>query len=168
MEQYAGRHFILDGISFSNKTTSISEIYTYIEELTSLLDMTLVFPPLVSQFPFMKNELNSLIKKLEQENISSEILTKYKNLLTERNNKTTGISGIGVLLESHISIHTWPENSFLSIDVFSCKVYDHYDCIEYTLKFFDIRDPNILVIDRYIGKKYEIIYNSQRSSELVV
>ncbi len=31
-----------------------------------------------------------------------------------------GISGVLVLAESHISIHTWPERDFAAIDVFMC------------------------------------------------
>ena len=31
-----------------------------------------------------------------------------------------GISGVVVLAESHISIHTWPERSFAALDVFMC------------------------------------------------
>lgn len=31
-----------------------------------------------------------------------------------------GISGVAVLAESHISIHTWPERDYAAIDVFMC------------------------------------------------
>ncbi len=31
-----------------------------------------------------------------------------------------GISGVAVLAESHISIHTWPERSYAALDVFMC------------------------------------------------
>ena len=31
-----------------------------------------------------------------------------------------GISGIAVLAESHISIHTWPERGYAAIDLFMC------------------------------------------------
>jgi S-adenosylmethionine decarboxylase len=31
-----------------------------------------------------------------------------------------GISGVAVLAESHISIHTWPERSYAAIDIFMC------------------------------------------------
>jgi S-adenosylmethionine decarboxylase len=31
-----------------------------------------------------------------------------------------GISGVAVLAESHISIHTWPEISYAALDVFMC------------------------------------------------
>lgn len=31
-----------------------------------------------------------------------------------------GISGVAVLSESHISIHTWPERDYAAIDIFMC------------------------------------------------
>ncbi len=31
-----------------------------------------------------------------------------------------GVSGVVVLAESHISIHTWPEREFAAIDIFMC------------------------------------------------
>ena len=31
-----------------------------------------------------------------------------------------GISGVAVLAESHISIHTWPDASYAALDVFMC------------------------------------------------
>ena len=31
-----------------------------------------------------------------------------------------GVTGIALLSESHISIHTWPESGYAAIDVFTC------------------------------------------------
>lgn len=31
-----------------------------------------------------------------------------------------GISGVAVLAESHISVHTWPERKFAAFDIFMC------------------------------------------------
>jgi S-adenosylmethionine decarboxylase len=35
-----------------------------------------------------------------------------------------GVSGVVVLAESHISIHTWPERDFAAIDIFMCGACD--------------------------------------------
>ncbi len=35
-----------------------------------------------------------------------------------------GVSGVVVLAESHISIHTWPERRFAAVDIFMCGACD--------------------------------------------
>lgn len=35
-----------------------------------------------------------------------------------------GVSGVLVLAESHISIHTWPERDFAALDIFMCGACD--------------------------------------------
>jgi S-adenosylmethionine decarboxylase len=32
-----------------------------------------------------------------------------------------GVSGVLLISESHISIHTWPEHQYAAVDVFSCR-----------------------------------------------
>lgn len=33
-----------------------------------------------------------------------------------------GITGVAILKESHVSIHSWPEKNYLAIDIFTCGV----------------------------------------------
>jgi len=40
-----------------------------------------------------------------------------------------GVSGVLVLAESHISIHTWPERDFAAIDIFMCGACNPYDSL---------------------------------------
>ena len=40
-----------------------------------------------------------------------------------------GISGVAVLAESHISIHTWPEAGYAALDVFMCGKASPDACI---------------------------------------
>jgi S-adenosylmethionine decarboxylase len=40
-----------------------------------------------------------------------------------------GVSGVVVLAESHISIHTWPEHDFAAVDIFMCGACDPYRSI---------------------------------------
>ena len=45
-----------------------------------------------------------------------------------------GVSGVVVLAESHISIHTWPEREFAAIDIFRLdadgKIVEHWDVLQ--------------------------------------
>ncbi|HIJ43438.1 MAG: adenosylmethionine decarboxylase [Rhodospirillales bacterium] len=40
-----------------------------------------------------------------------------------------GVSGVALLAESHISIHTWPERGFAAIDIFMCGACDPYEAV---------------------------------------
>ena len=40
-----------------------------------------------------------------------------------------GVSGVAVLAESHISIHTWPERSYAALDVFMCGCADAFAAV---------------------------------------
>ena len=37
-----------------------------------------------------------------------------------------GISGVAIVAESHISIHTWPERAYAAVDIFMCGGADPY------------------------------------------
>jgi len=41
-----------------------------------------------------------------------------------------GVSGVAVLAESHISIHTWPERGYAALDVFMCGDAQPHRAIE--------------------------------------
>ncbi len=41
-----------------------------------------------------------------------------------------GISGVAVLAESHISIHSWPEHGYAAVDIFMCGDTDPHRAVE--------------------------------------
>lgn len=45
-----------------------------------------------------------------------------------------GISGVVIIKESHLSIHTWPEHNFASIDIYTCGELIDFKKAEETLK----------------------------------
>lgn len=48
-----------------------------------------------------------------------------------------GISGVLVLAESHMSIHTWPERGFAAIDIFMCGGCDPYAAVPVLERAFE-------------------------------
>lgn len=40
-----------------------------------------------------------------------------------------GVSGVLVLAESHVSIHTWPEKAYAALDIFVCGDCDPYKAL---------------------------------------
>ncbi|MGC9022271.1 MAG: adenosylmethionine decarboxylase, partial [Dissulfurimicrobium sp.] len=69
---------------------------------------------------------------------------KYSGLIPE----DWGISGFVLIAESHISIHTFPEKLYLSLDIFSCKAFDTQGAIKYITNLFDIKKVEIKLLDR--------------------
>ncbi len=47
-----------------------------------------------------------------------------------------GISGVAVLAESHISVHTWPEKDYAAFDVFMCGDSNPHRAVEILNRYF--------------------------------
>ena len=48
-----------------------------------------------------------------------------------------GVTGVAVLEESHITIHTWPEVEYAAIDIFLCGNLNPFNCVEAFKKAFE-------------------------------
>ncbi|MGE4357585.1 MAG: adenosylmethionine decarboxylase [Candidatus Omnitrophota bacterium] len=60
-----------------------------------------------------------------------------------------GITGVVILAESHIAIHTWPEHGYLAIDIFTCgKNTRPYAALEYLKKVFSPKKVKIKLLKR--------------------
>ena len=64
-----------------------------------------------------------------------------------------GITGVVLLAESHISIHTWPEKSYIAIDIFMCGDCDPLNALPVFKKAFSAQDTEIQVITRGNDKR---------------
>jgi S-adenosylmethionine decarboxylase len=51
----------------------------------------------------------------------------------------SGVSGVAVLAESHISIHTWPEAGYAALDVFMCGKANPDACVPILREAFDVK-----------------------------
>lgn len=64
-----------------------------------------------------------------------------------------GVSVVGIVLESHITIHTWPEYEFASVDVYTCGSRgDPYKSFNY-------------IVEKLRAKYYKVRYSSRNYEE---
>jgi S-adenosylmethionine decarboxylase len=54
-----------------------------------------------------------------------------------------GVSGVAVLAESHISVHTWPEIGYGAFDVFMCGDANPWAAVEVLQAAFGTRDVRV-------------------------
>lgn len=62
-----------------------------------------------------------------------------------------GISGVVVIAESHLTIHTWPEYDYAAIDIFTCgDIIKPEVAASFLIKQFECRNPSIVEMKRGI------------------
>jgi S-adenosylmethionine decarboxylase len=61
-----------------------------------------------------------------------------------------GVSGVAVLAESHISIHTWPDAGYAALDVFMCGSADPDACVPVLREAFSAQQ---VVVDEILRGK---------------
>ncbi len=54
-----------------------------------------------------------------------------------------GVSGVAVLAESHISVHTWPEIGYGAFDVFMCGDADPWRAVDVLKRSFGTEDVRV-------------------------
>ncbi len=60
-----------------------------------------------------------------------------------------GISGVVVIAESHLSIHTWPEYRYAAVDVFSCgEVLQPEIAVNYLVEQFGAERASVVEMQR--------------------
>jgi S-adenosylmethionine decarboxylase len=60
----------------------------------------------------------------------------------------SGITGVVIIAESHISLHTYPKKNFVFVDLFSCKAFDVKKAKKHIIGFFESQSPVVNVQER--------------------
>ena len=62
-----------------------------------------------------------------------------------------GISGVVVIAESHLTVHTWPEYGYAAVDIFTCgEVIKPEVAASFLIKQFECRNPSVVEMKRGI------------------
>ena len=60
-----------------------------------------------------------------------------------------GVSGVVVIAESHLCIHTWPEYGYAAVDIFTCgNTIDPRDAVELLVDKLDAQEHSFREIER--------------------
>ena len=119
-----GEHLTIDGYGGNPEKLNNREIvFKFLADLPDKTGMTKIIEPVMKSFP--GNDLKD----------------------------PGGYSGVVMIAESHISIHTFPKRKFASMDVYTCKNgMDSKFICDYAKELFGFEDLEINLIKR--GTKY--------------
>ena len=59
-----------------------------------------------------------------------------------------GISGVVVVQESHLSIHTWPEHGYAAVDFYTCGKIEHLKAHEVLCKGLNAQRHETMIVER--------------------
>jgi len=93
---------------------------------------------------FLYQLLESYPSQIGMTKISQPFVTKYAGAHRE----DWGISGFVVIAESHISVHTFVERSYVNIDVFSCRDFDVGKVVEDLKNWFRLTKFRSCLVER--------------------
>jgi len=89
--------------------------------------------------------LNELPAKIGMTKMTLPYVCKWMDKFSDG---TPGFSGFVMIAESHISIHTFPDQDYVFVDIFSCKNFDVDKAIGYVLDAFGATKSKKHVIAR--------------------
>ena len=104
-----------------------------------LLDINNIRPELLYAQDFIEHAMVSAARKA-----NATILHSYFHHFGGQ----WGVTGVVAVSESHLSIHTWPEWGYASVDIYLCRGMDPRICAKYLVEIFESTSYNMNVITR--------------------
>lgn len=115
-----GPHLTLDLYGCNKeKLNDFNFIYSFLNELPHLLGVHKFSDPQVTIIPPQSNSFDK-----------------------------GGLTGFVILVESHITIHTFPADEFASVDIFSCKDFSISKATDYITEKFEAKKAEKNFVER--------------------
>lgn len=72
-----------------------------------------------------------------------------------------GVSGVVVISESHLSVHTWPEFQYVALDIYTCGGKARPDeAVEYAIQEFGATSVHVTEITRGLEEGDKVFFHS--------
>ncbi len=150
---YDGKHLLVDAeCTNRNALVDLTTGQTCLEHICQAIDMTMILPPVGVRFPHAISEMHRVLSSLESEGLGqSETAVNLRKQLKARQDLHYGYSTFVMIAESHLSLHTFPEEGFLTFDCYSCTGFDHETALKVLNACFGLTaQQRVQVIDRPI------------------
>jgi S-adenosylmethionine decarboxylase len=109
-----------------------------------MLDLNDCNPAILDDLEACFKLLSELPERIGMTKITQPYVFRYSAPLPE----DEGITGVAIIAESHISIHTYPRKRFVFVDLFSCKPFDVEGAKDYIVQFFQSKSFVVHVQER--------------------
>jgi S-adenosylmethionine decarboxylase len=117
-----------------------------------MLDLGECNPDILNDLDACFNLLNELPGEIGMTKITQPYVFRYSGQVPE----DAGITGVTIIAESHISLHTYPHKNFVFVDLFSCKPFDVESAKDRIIAFFQSKSPSVHTYER--GEQFPVTY----------
>lgn len=90
-------------------------------------------------------QIENLMKQAAIESGATIVTSTFHRFMPQ------GVSGVVVVQESHLSIHTWPEVGYAAVDFYTCGDCVPEEAHRFLFEGLKARDYEIMVVERGIG-----------------
>ena len=109
-----------------------------------MLDLNDCNPAILDDLEACFKLMNDLPEKIGMTKITQPYLFRYSGPIPE----DQGITGVTIIAESHISLHTYPKKGYAFVDLFSCKPFDVEGARDCIVQFFESKSPVVHLQER--------------------
>lgn len=102
-----------------------------------MLDLNSCNPAILDNLESCYQLLDELPEKIGMTKITRPYVFRYEGKVPGEE----GITGVVIIAESHISLHTYPSKNYVFVDLFSCKPFDVEEAKEHIIRFFQSEKP---------------------------
>ena len=99
----------------------------------------------LASYDLVYDILNNLPGKIGMTKMTLPYVAKWLDKFAKG---TPGISGFVMIAESHISVHTFPDQDYVFMDIFSCREFETENAIKYLIDAFGAEKHTKKVLKR--------------------
>ena len=113
-----------------------------------MLDLSDCDPERLNDLDLCFELLNGIPDQIGMTKITQPHVFRYSGLVPE----DEGITGMVIIAESHISLHTFPQKRYCFVDIFSCKPFEVERAKQRFIEAFGSLSPEVFVTER--GRRF--------------